>query len=190
MSALRMHTERTPNPSSVKWVLDRALVDDGGAVAFDARTAVDVSPLASPLLAIEGVDRVLIGRDFVTVTKSAERGWREIGQAVDRAIRVWAESGAPVLGEGYATVEAAGEAGADDAVVARIRRILDEEIGPYVAQDGGEISLAGFEGGVVQVVLRGACQSCPSSTITLKMGIEARLREQIPEVLSVVAVER
>jgi Fe-S cluster biogenesis protein NfuA len=171
-------------------VLDRELVDDGGAVAFDARTAVDVSPLASPLLAIEGVDRVLIGSDFVTVTKSAESGWREVGQEVDRAIRSWAESGEPVLGEGYASPEVRRDREPDDEIVARIRRILDEEIGPYVAQDGGEISLVGFEAGVVQVVLRGACQSCPSSTITLKMGIEARLREQIPEVLSVVAVER
>lgn len=186
MSALRMHTERTPNPTSVKWVLDRELITQGGAVAFDARTAADVSPLAAPLLAIDGVDRILIGSDFVTVTKSLESGWREIGQEVDRAIRSWAESGAPVLGARYETPTLRD----DDDVVARIRRILEEEIAPFVAQDGGEISLVGFEAGVVQVVLRGACQSCPSSTITLKMGIEARLREQVPEVLSVMAVEQ
>ncbi len=186
MSALRIHTERTPNPTSVKWVLDRELIAEGGSVAFDARTAAEISPLAAPLLAIEGVDRILIGSDFVTVTKSLERGWREIGQEVDRAIRSWAESGAPVLGDRYETPTLRD----DDEVVARIRRILDEEIAPFVKQDGGEITLAGFEAGVVQVVLRGACQSCPSSTITLKMGIEARLREEVPEVLSVVAVER
>lgn len=183
----RMHTERTPNPHSVKWVLDRALMDEGEVASFDAdtRPAPEVSPLAARLLAIDGVERLLVGADFVTVSRSPDAGWRELGQAVTEALRAWAEADEPVLGPGYART-----APRDDAeVVGRIRRILDEEIGPYVAQDGGDVRLEGFDDGVVSVRLQGACQSCPSSTITLKMGIEARLREAVPEVRRVVAVE-
>lgn len=181
-----MHTERTPDPQSVKWVLGRALVVEGPGLAFDEPPGPDVSPLAARLMAIEGVARVLLGGDFLTVSKTPGAGWRELGQAVTAVLREWDASGEPVLGPGHAPLAARD----DDEVTARIREILDEEIAPYVAQDGGEISLEGFEDGVVRVVLRGACASCPSSTITLKMGIEARLREAIPEVRSVMAVER
>jgi Fe-S cluster biogenesis protein NfuA len=181
-----MHTERTPNPASVKWVLGRPLAPEGRPVSFAARPDAGTSPLAARLLAIPGVERVLIGDDFVTVSKAADAGWRELGQAVSAALRDWDASGEPVLGPAYEAPPPRD----DDEVVARIRQILEEEVGPYVAQDGGEITLAGFEDGEVRVVLRGACQSCPSSTITLKMGIEARLREAVPEVRTVTAVDR
>lgn len=185
MSALRMHTERTPNPSSVKWVLDRPLIADAAAASFDAPTEPARSPLAARLLMIPGVERVLIGADFVTISKAPEAGWRELGQSVSEAIRAWDESGEAVLGPAFEPPSARD----DDEVIARIRQILEDEIAPYVAQDGGEITLEGFDAGVVRVVLRGACESCPSSTITLKMGIEARLREAVPEVRSVMAVD-
>lgn len=185
MSALRMHTERTPNPASVKWVVARDLIGEGAPVSFDADPGLEVSPLAARLLVLDGVEGVLIGSSFLTVSKSAESEWREVGQAVSEAIRAWDVAGEPVLGPAF-TRPAARE---DDEVVARIRQILDDEIAPYVAQDGGEISLVGFDAGEVRLVLRGACASCPSSSITLKMGVEARLREEVPEVLSVVAVD-
>jgi Fe-S cluster biogenesis protein NfuA len=180
----RMHAERTPNPESVKWVLGRDVVPEGGSATFGASVRAEVSPLAAALLSVEGVERILLGPDFVTVTKSSDVAWSELAGPVPEAIRGWLASEAPALGPEWSPPEPA----ADDALVAQIRRILDEEIAPYVAQDGGEIALEGFEDGVVRVHLRGACDGCPSSTITLKMGIEARLREEIPEVLSVEAV--
>jgi Fe-S cluster biogenesis protein NfuA len=184
MPELRMHAERTPNPESVKWVLGRAIVPDGGCATFGPEVDAGISPLAAILLAVEGVERILLGSDFVTITKSSEVAWSELAGPVPAAIRAWAVSDEPALGPAWAPPEAI----EDDAVVARIRRILDLEIAPYVAQDGGEIALEGFYDGVVRVRLRGACEGCPSSTITLKMGIEARLREEIPEVQSVEAV--
>jgi Fe-S cluster biogenesis protein NfuA len=185
VSALRMHTERTPNPASVKWVLGRALVPEAPAVSFDSDPGGEVSPLAARILAVSGVRELLIGSDFVTVTKDESAGWRELGLAVGDAIRRWDAAGEPVLGPRFARPGPA----PDDEVVRRIRRILDEEIAPSVAQDGGEISLASFEDGVVRLVLRGACHSCPSSNVTLKLVVETRLRAQVPEVRSVEAVE-
>ena len=185
MSSLAMHTERTPNPASVKWVLGRELVEGASPLAFDTDVIPGVSPLAARVMAVDGVCGLLIGPDFLTVTKSADAGWREIGQAVNEAIRAWHDAAEPVLGQDYCAPEPAPE----QAVVSRIREILDQEIAPFVAQDGGEIAFIDFEDGEVRLALRGACAGCPSSSITLKMGVEARLREQIPEVTSVVSVD-
>lgn len=184
MPELRMHAERTPNPESVKWVLGRPVVPAGGSATFAQSVAGDVSPLAQALLALDGVESILLGPDFVTVTKVRELAWSELAGPIPEAIRSWHASGEPALGPSWAPPEAI----EDDAVLARIRRILEEEIGPYVAQDGGEILLEGFDEGVVKVHLRGACEGCPSSSITLKMGIEARLKQEIPEVIAVEAV--
>ena len=183
-TALRIHTERTPNPDSVKWVVGQAILEDGQWLDFGPGTGPEVSPLAAGLLGIPGVTKVLLGTDIVTVSKASEAGWRELGQAVTEAIRDWVASGLPALGAAYEPPARR----PDDAVEARIRTILETEVAPYVEQDGGEITLVGFRDGVVEVALRGACEGCPSSTITLKMGVEARLREEIPEVQSVVAV--
>ena len=185
MSALPMHTERTPNPASVKWVVGCDLLAEGSPVGFETPPTAESSPLAARLMAVEGVIGVLIGRDFVTVTKSDEAGWRPIGQAINEALRAWHAAGEAVLGAEYRPPDRDQEA----EVVSRIRDVLDREIAPFVAQDGGEIALIDFVDGEVRLALRGACAGCPSSTLTLKMGVEARLREQIPEVESVVSVE-
>lgn len=182
---MQIHTERTPNPASVKWVLGRRLLEDGVRAGFLTGTPTDVSPLAARILAVPGVTEVLVGADAITVSKSAQvEGWRDLGQAVTQAIEAWGASGEPVLGEAYSPPVRA----SDNAVETKIRRILADEIAPYVEQDGGEISLVGFRDGIVEVSLRGACQGCPSSTVTLKLGVEARLREEIPEVQAVIAV--
>ena len=185
MSALVMHTERTPNPSSVKWVLGCDLMKEGSPLAFEKGVTPGFSPLAARVMAVEGVCGVLMGPDFLTVTKLAEVGWRETGQAVNEAIRAWHTASEPVLGQDYRAPAPAPEA----EVVSRIREILDREIAPFVAQDGGEIAFVDFHEGEVRLALRGACAGCPSSSITLKMGVEARLREQVPEVTSVISVD-
>ena len=181
---LQIHTERTPNPASVKWVVGREVLAGGRTVSFESGTPAGVSPLAARILAVPGVTHVLLGAEVITVSKAEEAGWRELGQAVSQAIRDWAAANEPALGEAYEPpIERP-----DDEVEARIRAILEAEIVPYVQQDGGEIALVSFEKGVVRVALRGACVGCPSSAVTLKMGVESRLREEIPEVQSVVAV--
>ena len=179
-----MHTERTPNPDSVKWVLERQVLAEGRPVALEPGTTPGVSALGACLLEIPGVVALLLAERSITVNKSPTADWRALGRRVSQVIRDWDDSGEPLLGPDYQAPEVA----ADDDVVARIRSILETEIATFVEQDGGEIQLESFEEGVVRVRLRGACEGCPSSIITLKMGIEVRLREEIPEVRSVEAV--
>jgi len=179
----RMHAERTPNPDSVKWVLGQDVVGEGSA-HFEGQARAGESPLAAALLAIHGVRGVFLGPRFITVTRDPEAEWTELAEPIVEAIKAWAASGAPALGPDWSPPET----GAGGDVVEHIKRILEQEIRPYVAQDGGEITFAGFHDGIVEVYLQGACAGCPSSTITLKMGIEARLKEEIPEVSEVVAL--
>jgi Fe-S cluster biogenesis protein NfuA len=179
-----LRAERTPNPHSVKWVLSTRLLEPGTSAHFESPVGADVSPLAARLFAIEGVTGVFLAPDFVTVTKRPDVEWPAIAQVQVDAIKEFAARGEPALGPGYDPLAA----DAGDEVTSRIRRILDEEIRPYVAQDGGDVLFAGFRDGRVELHLQGSCSGCPSSTATLKLGIEGRLREAVPEVREVVAI--
>jgi Fe-S cluster biogenesis protein NfuA len=181
---LHIHAERTSDPNSIRWVLDRPVVASGGRASFASASDLETSPLASRLFSVEGVTGAVLGPDFATVTKRQDLEWADLVPGVVAGIRSWAESGEPALGPAYVSPRA----DEDPQIVARIRDILESEIGPYVAQDGGEIAFVGYANGVVEVALRGACAGCPSSTITLKMGVEDRLKREIPEVIEVVAV--
>jgi Fe-S cluster biogenesis protein NfuA len=180
----RMHAERTPNPNSIKWVLAQPVADSHASASFEGDLAPGVSPLASSILAVEGVERVYLGPSFVTVTKFEGSQWTQLAAPIVAAIKSWAATGEAALGPDYEPPEAE----ESDVIASKIRTILERDVRPYVEQDGGEISFAGYRDGVVEVVLQGACAGCPSSSITLKMGIEARLKEEIPEVRSVVAL--
>jgi len=180
----RMHAERTPNPQSIKWVLSKPVTEGVGGAHFEEAPSAEVSPLASAVFQVPGVCGVFLGPDFVTVTKDEAREWSDLAQPIVEAVKAWAAGDEPALGPAYEPPQR----GEEGAVEERIRRILEEEIRPYVAMDGGEISFAGYRDGVVQVELRGSCSGCPSSTVTLKMGIESRLREAVPEVQEVVAL--
>lgn len=179
-----MHTELTPNPDSVKWIVPCDVPANAPAVALEPGITFRYSPLGVRLFAIEGVQSVLLARDSITINKAPEVEWRPLGQAVSEAIREWQASSESVLGEDYQPPPQ--EEG--DEVLARIRRVLEEEIASYVEQDGGAIDLEGFESGVVKLRLRGACESCPNSAVTLKAGIESRLRQEIPEVQRVESI--
>lgn len=181
---LRMHAERTPNPNSIKWVMNRELSGEPTGAQFAERVSADVSPVAARLLEVDGVEGVYLGHDFVTVSKAEEAEWTDLAPPVVAALKGWAASGEPALGPGWKPPERA----EDDEVVRRIRALLDDEVRPYVERDGGEVVFIGFSDGEVQVSLRGACAGCPSSSITLKLAIEGRLKEAIPEVSSVVAI--
>ena len=180
----RVHAERTPNPNSLKWVLSQPLLEPGRSAHFEEPVASGVSPLAARLFDVAGVVGVFLAANFVTVTKREDVEWTDIAQDLVDALRAGVESGEPALGPDFVAPppEEAGE------VVARIRHILDSEIRPAVAMDGGDIVFAGFRDGIVELYLQGSCSGCPSSAATLKNGIEARLREAVPEVQAVVAL--
>ncbi len=180
----RMHAERTPNPHSIKWVLGRPIVDAGVSVHFDSVPPTDVSPLAARLFAIDGVTVVFLASNFVTVTKRTELEWTDLAQPIVDVLKEVLGEGGSALGPGFDP----GEATSSSEVVARIRRVLDEEVRPAVAMDGGDVVFSAFRDGIVEVFLQGSCSGCPSSSATLQHGIEARLREAIPEVEGVVAL--
>lgn len=183
-TALRMHAERTPNPNSIKWVLGRPVAEPGVTAHFDAVPGEDVSPLAARLFEVDGVTVVFLASNFVTVTKRAEVEWSDLAQPIVDALREVLGDGGAALGPAFVAPPGASE----DEIVARIRRVLDEEVRPAVAMDGGDVEFAGFREGVVEVRLQGSCSGCPSSSATLEHGIEARLRELVPEVQRVVAL--
>ncbi|HEX9814619.1 MAG TPA: NifU family protein [Myxococcota bacterium] len=180
----RMHAERTPNPNSIKWVMGTRLIEGSASANFDAPPGREVSPLAHELFLIDGVVGVFVAANFATVSKREEAEWVDIAQPIVDALKQHLGSGEPALGPGYQAVAAE----ASGALVQRICRVLDEQIRPAVARDGGDILFVGFREGIVELQMRGACSGCPSATATLKMAVESRLREEIPEIREVVAV--
>ncbi len=180
----RMHAERTPNPNSVKWVLGTPLVAGQASAFFDASPGQEVSVLATRLFAVAGVKGVFIASNFITVTKSEDVEWTDLAQPVVEAVKAFVESGEAALGPAFAAQPGAAGGEIED----RIKRVLDEEIRPAVAMDGGDVVFAGYHEGRVELYMQGSCSGCPSSRATLKLGIEARLREAIPEVTEVVAL--
>ncbi len=179
----RFHAERTPNPNSIKWVLGEAVAPAGVAADFGEAVDAAVSPLAADLFAVPGVTRVFLTANFVTVTKRDDVEWTDMAQPLVDALKGFAARGEAALGPDFQPPEPAAEGD----VVERVRRILEEEVRPAVAMDGGDVVFVGYEDGVVEVQLQGSCVGCPSSTATLRFGIEARLREAIPEVTRVVS---
>jgi Fe-S cluster biogenesis protein NfuA len=179
-----MHAERTPNPHSIKWVVGCPVAPGGTGAHFETPPAADVSPLAASLFSLDGVRGVFLGSDFVTVTKREDAEWLDLAQPIVDRLREHLASGAPALGPAFAGADV----GAESEVVVRIRRVLEDEVRPAVAMDGGDVVFSAFRDGVVELYLRGSCSGCPGSETTLRNGIEARLREAIPEVQGVVAL--
>ena len=185
--SVNIQLEWTPNPSTLKYVVDRRLVSSGAVNITSKQAAEEKSPLALKLMSIKGVTAVMVGSNFVTVTKGDEGEWDELNDAVMATLDEHLTAGLPAVNE-EALAAARTSAGAGGSVESRIQDILDAEIRPAVAQDGGDITLDRFEEGIVYLHMKGACSGCPSSTATLKMGIETRLRELVPEVTEVVSV--
>jgi len=184
--AVFIQTEETPNPATVKF-LPGCEVAGATTADFPEPESAGRSPLAERLFTIDGITGVFLGADFVTVTKAEDKEWYLLKPAVLGVIMEHFTAGRPVLLSDVA--EAAENVSEEDSeVVAQIKELLDTRVRPAVAQDGGDIVFQGFEGGVVFLHMQGACAGCPSSTATLKMGIENMLRHYIPEVLEVRAV--
>jgi Fe-S cluster biogenesis protein NfuA len=180
-----IQTESTPNPATLKFLPGQTVLEAGTADFPSAEAAVK-SPLAARIFAVDGVTGVFFGLDFVTVTKAEPVDWDHIKPAILGAIMEHYQSGAPVIdGVGPATSGHADHEGEDSEIVDQIKELLDTRVRPAVAQDGGDITFHGFDRGVVYLHMQGACAGCPSSTLTLKMGIENLLRHYIPEVTEV-----
>ena len=157
-----------------------------GTADFPTPDTADGSPLAQRIFAANGVTGVFFGIDFVTVTKAETVEWDHIKPALLGAIMEHYQSGDPVMGADHAPASGHAEhTGEDGEVVGQIKELLDTRVRPAVAQDGGDITFHGFDRGVVYLHMQGACAGCPSSTLTLKMGIENLLRHYIPEVTEV-----
>jgi len=179
-----IQTESTPNPATLKFLPGQAVMPAGTA-DFPSEAAAQSSPLARRIFAAGDVAGAFFGPDFVTVTKTEDADWSHIKPAILGAIMEHFQSGAPVIEGEAGAVEHAAHSGPDSEIVNQIKELLDTRVRPAVAQDGGDITFHGFDRGVVYLHMQGACAGCPSSTMTLKMGIENLLRHYIPEVTEV-----
>ena len=177
-----IQTEQTPNPATLKFLPGRDVMATGTA-DFPDRDSAGRSPLAERLFQIDGVTGVFLGADFITVSKADDNEWFLLKPAMLGVIMEHFTAGRPMVLE--AEGAEAPDTEDDDEIVLQIKELLDTRVRPAVAQDGGDIIFRGFEDGVVYLLMQGACSGCPSSTATLKMGIENMLRHYIPEVTEV-----
>jgi Fe-S cluster biogenesis protein NfuA len=182
-----IQTEATPNPTTLKFIPGRPVLAQGTLEFLNAAATKD-SPLAARLFEIEGVTGVFLGSDFISVTKG-EGEWQHLKPAILGAIMEHYLSGAPIADEGEPGSESAEPseffAPEDADTVNTIKELLETRVRPAVAQDGGDITFQGYREGIVFLHMRGACSGCPSSTATLRHGIENLLRHFIPEVQEV-----
>ena len=182
-----IQTEATPNPATLKFIPGRPVLAQGTLEFLDSESTKD-SPLAARLFEIDGVTGVFLGSDFISVSKG-EGEWQHLKPAILGAIMEHYQSGAPVAAEGEAGSESA-EEGAfflpeDAETVNTIKELLETRVRPAVAQDGGDITFQGYRDGIVFLHMRGACSGCPSSTATLRHGIQNLLKHYVPEVVEV-----
>lgn len=183
-----IQTEETPNPATLKFIPDGQIVLEKGTAEFkNQKQAATKSPLALQLLEIAGIEAIFFGRDFITVTKSEAVQWSQIKAEILAVIMDFYVSGKAVMFEQKVAVEQGAEEDSD--IVKQIKELIEIKVRPAVAMDGGDIIFHSFEDGIVRLVLKGSCSGCPSSTITLKNGIENMLKHYVPEVEAVEQVE-
>ena len=183
-----IETEGTPNPATLKFLPGRDVMGSGTA-DFASAEAAERSPLASSLFLLPGVARVFFGSDFITVTKTTDITWQALKPQVLGAIMEHFVAGLPVI-EGADDAPDEDVSPEDAEIVAQIKELLDTRVRPAVAGDGGDIVFRGYRDGVVRLHMQGACSGCPSSSATLRHGIENMLRHYVPEVLRVEQVAR
>ena len=180
-----IQTETTPNPATLKFLPGLNVMDQGTADFRDPEKARQESPLAKRLFDISGVVGVFFGSDFITISKDDSKEWYLLKPAILGVIMEHFTANRSVLSSPKSQTFSDED---EDEIVVQIKELLDTRVRPFVAQDGGDIVYHGFEEGVVFLAMQGACAGCPSSTATLKLGIENMLRHYIPEVVEVRAV--
>ena len=176
-----IQTEETPNPATLKFLPGQTVLGTGTA-NFSEGDNTESSPLAKKLFGVDGVIGVFLGSDFITITKKEDFLWDHIKPALLGTIMDFLQSGEEILNEESGVSSDDIHEGPDSETVKKIIDLLDTRVRPAVAQDGGDITFQSFEEGVVYLHMQGACAGCPSSTMTLKMGIENLLKHYIPEV--------
>jgi len=182
--------EFTPNPNTLKYVTNLTLLETGAANFREAAAAQGLSEIATKLFALDGIAGVMVGKNFVTVTLADQDKLTELNEQIIDTIKGHLSTGAPALDaaawkESQKTTSHSASAGDAESLIIKI---LNDEIRPAVAMDGGDITFEKYEDGVVYLHMQGSCAGCPSSTATLKMGIENRLKDAIPGLIEVVAV--
>jgi len=185
-----IQTEATPNPATLKFIPGRTVMSSGTQDFRNGDEAGSISPLAERIFQVQGVEGVFLGSDFISVTKSDTGEWPHIMPAILGAIMEHFMSGAPVVhgGDDNTGAEEYFDE-ADGEIVSTVKELLETRVRPAVAQDGGDITFHGYKDGIVFLRMRGACAGCPSSTATLKHGIENLLRHFVPEVQEVRPVQ-
>ncbi len=179
-----IQTEQTPNPLTLKFIPGVPVMPSGTLFLTSGKDTQN-SPLALELFRIDGVTAVFLGSDFITITRNQANDWETLKPALLTAIMDHFVAGKPVVIVG----ETVAENGAEDSdIIKQIKELIEMRVRPAVAQDGGDIIFRGFHDGIVQLELHGSCSGCPSSTITLKNGIENMLKHYVPEVVAVEAV--
>lgn len=181
-----IQTEVTPNPATIKFIPGQPVLETGSADFATPESAVGKSPLAERLFRVSGVKGVFFGSDFVSITKNEDREWLLLKPLILGALFEHFSTGQAVMSDAQPKTAASEE---DSDIVLRIKDILDEQVRPAVARDGGDIIFDSYEDGIVYLRMHGACAGCPSSTVTLKSGIESMLKHYIPEVEEVRQVE-
>ena len=191
-----LYTEQTPNPESLKFVTNRMLYT-GTADFREKDLAIEWSPLAAALFEKPFVKGVYICNNFVTITKEFNYSWDDIMLQSKAFIKEWIENAKPIVNEGFAEAAEAIEAAQmasyeyskdDEAIVKKLRELIDTYVRPSVEMDGGNIAFKSYKDGIVTVAMQGSCSGCPSSTVTLKAGIESMFKRMVPEVKEVVQV--
>ena len=183
-------TEPTPNPLTLKFLPGRVVMDNG-TIFFQNKNDTTASPLAKVLFDIEGVSGVFFGSDFITITKEKDIDWQVIKPIILGSIMDHYNSGKEILINDDQKIENKEDkvAPKDKEIVKQIKELLDTRVRPAVAMDGGDITFQKYDDGIVYLYMQGACSGCPSSTATLKMGIENMLKHYIPEVSEVRPVD-
>jgi Fe-S cluster biogenesis protein NfuA len=184
-SAVYVSLEFTPNPNTLKYSVNRKLLEKGAANFTNRDDAEKRSPLAHKLLQVSGISGVMIGKDFVTITKAEDGDWDHVHKTASETIEQHLTNAEVVVIEEM--MNALTNQNATE-IEKRIQKFLDDEIRPAVAMDGGDVTLDRFQDGTVYLYMQGACAGCPSSTMTLKMGIETKLKALVPEVIEVVQI--
>lgn len=187
---LNVYAEATPNPASMKFVLNRYILQEG-SVEYTHPSQTTNAPLAAKLFAFSGISSVFISSNFITLSKNTNIDWYELIPILREFIKNYFEQGEPVfIGPPEQKADPSIEqTQTRSAVESKIIETLEEYVRPAVEQDGGAIHFKSFDAGKVTLVMKGACSGCPSSTVTLKSGIENILKQFIPEVTEVVAEE-
>ncbi len=182
-----IYTEITPNPASLKFVTDRVLMRNGSA-DFERVEDTEEAPIARKLFDFRFVERVFIGHNFITITKGDEFQWEEVIPVVKDYVKAYLKTDQPIMTGSLAEANQTAFSQDDDELTRKIKELLESHVRPAVAMDGGDIIYEDFSEGVLKLRLQGSCSGCPSSTMTLKNGIETLMARMIPEVKTVEAV--